>query len=635
MEGLMQQLTVAGALAIVALLGTIWAVRRQRRAHGRREGTEFPPGPPAWPILGHLPLLWVRPHQVLADLCLKQGYGPIMGLRLGSHKGVVVSSAAMAKELLLTHDKAFANRVPYLFTNALLYGYDTSVGFSSYNPRWAAMRKMYTLELLSAKRLDDLRHVRQEELSNLLYRLRDRASMTCNSLARGGSHSTAALIDVGAFLGDMIANTVARMVHSQTLAEDVGAELQSLLRALEHVGFPTLGDFLPCLRFMDALPKRRMKQLHRRIDKILDSIISQRMSLMAQCAPHQLPNDFLQVIISKGSTGDHVDNGFVTTTLEMKAITLDILAGGIHTSTATLEWAIAELFQNPECLHKLQLEIDLLTKDRRDIIMDEDVQLLPYLKNIVKEVLRLHPIAPLLLPRVSSIECKVGNYTLPKGTQAFVNVWAISRDALIWENPESFYPERFKGSERDVWGLHYDLLPFGSGRRMCPGIRLGISSVQVTLANLVKFFDWDLPHGQSPSAVDMTEKPFLVTRSQPRGSPGRGNLGATSSNPHGRGKLLDKGKRPIDAKDFQTVTARKSYKPRQVFSRYASPTIFDILHDIPSPNTVAGLEDACHTAEKAKYPTNTPAKNLEVNMENNDEDSLKAGNTQIVLNTPQ
>ncbi|KAH7314695.1 hypothetical protein KP509_21G016400 [Ceratopteris richardii] len=131
---------------------------------------------------------------------------------------------------------------------------------------------------------------------------------------------------------------------------------------------------------------------------------------------------------------------------------------------------------------------------------------MPYLYSVVKEVLRLHPVVPLLLPRISSEECKIEDYILPKETMAFVNVWAIGRDPKIWDRPEDFYPERFEMRETDMKGQDYELLPFGSGRRMCVGIRLGISMVSVTLANLIRFFDWELPPNQSASSINMSEQ---------------------------------------------------------------------------------------------------------------------------------
>ncbi|KAH6555331.1 hypothetical protein KP509_1Z146500 [Ceratopteris richardii] len=166
---------------------------------------------------------------------------------------------------------------------------------------------------------------------------------------------------------------------------------------------------------------------------------------------------------------------------------------------------MAELIRKKECLLKLQKELDEAHKGKSDYLKDEDVKDLPYLYNVVKEVLRLHPVVPLLVPRISSTETTVEGYFLPSGTIAFVNVWAIARDPKIWDHPEDFRPERFETSTRDMKGQDYELLPFGSGRRMCLGIRLGMSMVTVTLANLIRFFDWEPALDKGVESIDMGE----------------------------------------------------------------------------------------------------------------------------------
>ncbi|KAH6557345.1 hypothetical protein KP509_1Z120500 [Ceratopteris richardii] len=183
----------------------------------------------------------------------------------------------------------------------------------------------------------------------------------------------------------------------------------------------------------------------------------------------------------------------------------DLFLAGIDTSASTLEWAMAELIRKKECLLKLQKELDEAHKGKSDYLTDEDVKDLPYLYNVVKEVLRLHPVVPLLVPRISSTETTVEGYFLPSGTIAFVNVWAIARDPKIWDHPEDFCPERFETSTRDMKGQDYELLPFGSGRRMCLGIRLGMSMVTVTLANLIRLFDWEPALDKGVESIDMGE----------------------------------------------------------------------------------------------------------------------------------
>ncbi|KAH7301928.1 hypothetical protein KP509_23G048700 [Ceratopteris richardii] len=202
------------------------------------------------------------------------------------------------------------------------------------------------------------------------------------------------------------------------------------------------------------------------------------------------------------------------TTTEIKGMILDLFGGGVHTSSATLEWAMAELLRHPECMRRLQTEVDTVMSQHcngvnsvDDVLVDDDhIQQMPYLQSIVKEVMRLHPILPLIFPRVASTSFNLGKYQLPAGTNVLVNAWAIARDPRYWDRPTEFWPERFSKSDIDFSGQHYQYLPFGAGRRMCPGIRLGLSVVHVTLANLVRHFDWGIPDGKSAKDIDMSCK---------------------------------------------------------------------------------------------------------------------------------
>ncbi|KAH7387616.1 hypothetical protein KP509_16G032700 [Ceratopteris richardii] len=177
-----------------------------------------------------------------------------------------------------------------------------------------------------------------------------------------------------------------------------------------------------------------------------------------------------------------------------------MFVGGIDTSTLAIEWALAELLKHPHILRTVQDELSLVVGFTR-LVQDSDIGSLPYLRAVVKETMRLHPVVPMLVPHAANQQCQVNGYDIPSGTVTFVNVWAIGRDASVWEMPLKFYPERFLDSKIDLRGQHFELLPFGSGRRICPGLSLGIDSVHLLLANLLHVFDWS-----AIGEIDMTEK---------------------------------------------------------------------------------------------------------------------------------
>lgn len=166
---------------------------------------------------------------------------------------------------------------------------------------------------------------------------------------------------------------------------------------------------------------------------------------------------------------------------------------------------MAELLLNPEALSKAQLELEQ-TIGNRSQVEESDISDLPYLQAIIKETLRLHPPTPLLLPRKASADIKLSGFTVPKDAKVLVNVWAIGRDATTWENPNSFIPERFLGSEIDFKGQHFELIPFGGGRRICPAVLMAIKMLHLMLASLIHSFDWKLEDEE----MDMEDK-FGIT----------------------------------------------------------------------------------------------------------------------------
>jgi cytochrome P450 len=182
----------------------------------------------------------------------------------------------------------------------------------------------------------------------------------------------------------------------------------------------------------------------------------------------------------------------------------DLIAGGTESSAITVEWAMSEILKNPEVFAKATEELDRVV-GRGRWVTEQDIPTLPYVEAIVKEIMRLHPVAPLLAPRLSREDASVSGYDIPAGTRVFMSMWSIGRDPALWDTPEEFLPERFLGSKIDIKGQDFELLPFGSGRRMCPAYSLGLKVIQVSLANLLHGFNWRLPDGVTKDELSMEE----------------------------------------------------------------------------------------------------------------------------------
>ena len=183
-----------------------------------------------------------------------------------------------------------------------------------------------------------------------------------------------------------------------------------------------------------------------------------------------------------------------------------MLTAGRETSTLTTEWAMLLLLNHPKALQKLRTEIDNSVGHGR-LVDESDIPKLPYLRCVVNETLRLYPAAPLLIPHHASEDCRVGGYDIPKGTIVLANAWAVHRDPKLWEEPEKFMPERFEAKGlMDNEEFNSKFLPFGIGRRACPGANLGIRSVSLAVGTFIQCFDWDKVEQDGQLDTDFTNR---------------------------------------------------------------------------------------------------------------------------------
>lgn len=182
----------------------------------------------------------------------------------------------------------------------------------------------------------------------------------------------------------------------------------------------------------------------------------------------------------------------------------DIFIAGTDSSVTVIEWAMAEMMKNPRVMEKAQAEVRQAF-DKNGNVDEIGLHELQYLKLVVKETLRLHTPLPLLLPRECGERCKILGYDIPKGSKVIVNAWAIARDPRYWNDAESFYPERFLDSSIDYKGNYFEYIPFGAGRRICPGMLFGMANIELPLAQLLFHFNWKLPNGEQNNDLDMAE----------------------------------------------------------------------------------------------------------------------------------
>ncbi|EAZ44883.1 hypothetical protein OsJ_29523 [Oryza sativa Japonica Group] len=433
------------ASVLVIVLAAVVFLLATILRHGRR-AYRLPPGPNPWPIIGNLNLIGALPHRSIHELSKR--YGPLMQLRFGSFPVVVGSSAEMARFFLKSHDIVFTDRPRTAAGKHTTYNY-TDILWSPYGAYWRQARKMCVTELFSARRLESFEHIRGEEVRALLRDL----------------HGAAAPV----LLRDYLFHGDAR----RDIAHGAGQE-----------GYI-----------------RRMKRVGKKLDRFMEHVLDEHDKVRRQQGDRFAARDLVDVLLQ---LADDPNLEVQLRRDNVKALTQDLIAGGTDTSAITVEWAISELLRKPEILAKATEELDRVV-GRGRLVTETDMTSLPYVEAIVKETMRVHPVAPLLAPHVAREDASVGGYDIPAGTRVLVNVWTIARDPALWDSPEEFMPERFIGSKIDVKGQDFQLLPFGSGRRLCPGHSLGLKVIQLSLASLLHGFEWRLPDGVSAGELSMEE----------------------------------------------------------------------------------------------------------------------------------
>ncbi|KAL0350613.1 UNVERIFIED_CONTAM: Geraniol 8-hydroxylase [Sesamum radiatum] len=452
---------------------------------------KLPPGPTPLPLIGSLHLLGDQPHQSLAKLA--KTHGPLMCLRLGFINTVVVSSAAMAKEVLQKQDLAFSSRtIPDAIHAHDQFKY--SVVWLPVASRWRSLRKVLNSNIFSGSRLDANQHLRCRKVQELIAYCRKNSQ-------------TGEAVDVGRAAFRTSLNLLSNTIFSKDLTDpfsDSAKEFKDLVWSIMvEAGKPNLVDFFPALEKLDPQGIRRRMTIH--FGKVIDlfsGLINERLEKGKTLNAGS--SDVIDVLLATSKENpEEIDRTHI------ERLCLDLFVAGTDTTSSTLEWAMAEALRNPESMKKAKAELEEVIGKGR--VLDEaDISRLPYLRCMVKETLRIHPPVPFLIPRRVEQDVEVCGYTVPKNSQVFVNAWAIGRDPEVWKDPLEFKPERFLESELDMKGRDFELIPFGAGRRICPGLPLAVRMVPVMLGSLLNSFDWKLEGGIGPKELSMEEK-FGIT----------------------------------------------------------------------------------------------------------------------------
>ncbi|XVE50805.1 hypothetical protein DITRI_Ditri01bG0192700 [Diplodiscus trichospermus] len=435
-------------------------VKILKRTTVKRAAIKLPPGPRKLPLIGNLhQLVSSFPYHTLRNLAKK--YGALMHLQLGEVPTIVVSSAEIAKEVMKTNGIIFSQR-PFVLTADIIAYNSRAIIFTPYGNYWRQMRKICTVELLSPNRVQSFQSIREEEVSDLIKFVALNEGSPINLSEKIFSLS----------YGITAKSAFGKKSKGQEEFIRIVSEAAKLA-----TGF-SLADTYPSSEVLKKISRKRIKaeKLHRPSDRILENIVNEhkekrnKMIVAAQ-------GDLVDILLKLQEQGD----------LEIP-LTNDSIKAVIQVQNE-----VRKLF------------------GENGRVNEERIQELKFLRSIVKETLRLHPLGA-FIPRECRENCVINGYDIPAKTKVLINLWAIQRDPCYWEAAEEFYPERFLKSSIDFLGTNFEYIPFGAGRRICPGLSFALPIVELTLANLLYHFDWKLPDGINFEDLDMTASIGLSSR---------------------------------------------------------------------------------------------------------------------------
>ncbi|KAJ7568246.1 hypothetical protein O6H91_01G116200 [Diphasiastrum complanatum] len=476
------------ALFITIFISLMWSKLQNSRY-------KLPPGPKGIPFLGCLPKMGPRVHRSFAEMA--KIHGPIISVRLGSKLNIVVSTAKLAEEVLKAQDHVLASRPLPVLAEHMFSVERQSLVWATLGPTWRNARKLCTVELLSPHRLKSYYRIRKEETCRMI----------CALEASQNDGQKQVLIRNYLFAATI--NNMTGMVFGKRYNLDSstgclapqGHEFKDLISETLRLGSVfNISDFIPSLRWLDFQGyEKTLRGFRRRMDVLTNEIMSEHMN----GEPLKVEEDFLDIVL-------RLKDNYQLNDKIIGNLIWDMVGAGSETTVSAVEWTMAELLLHPEKMKKAQEEIDAVAGLTERAVEEDDLEKLQYVQWAFKESLRLHPPSAMLFPHLSITNCKIAGYDIPPNTAVHINAWAIARDPTCWPEADRFMPERYEIEDVDVRGTDFRLLPFGSGRRGCPGSRLAMINGLLLLTNLLHKFTWALPAGVTHSGVDMQEASGVV-----------------------------------------------------------------------------------------------------------------------------
>ncbi|KAF7825843.1 cytochrome P450 82C4-like [Senna tora] len=450
--------------------------------------------PGALPLIGHLHLLGAQGPLARTFSSWADKYGPIFTIRLGAYPTLVVSTQEAIKECFTTNDKTLAARPK--FTHGIHLGYNyAGFVFASYGPYFVKLRKLFMLELLSPRKIESSKHAYESEINTLIK----------------DSYNASGVVDLSEWLERFALNILTKMIagkryfgYLRDVDDEGGHRVVKLIKDFMYViGEFVPSDLIPFLGWFKYEGKvlKSVKEIAKDLDELVMSWMEEHDDDVRrrENGVSDEKRDFIDIMLSVIEDDDTL--GYSRDNI-IKSNVLNLILAGSDTMSIHIIWTLSLLLNNKHALKRAQEEIDIHV-GRQRWVQTSDIKNLIYLEAIAKESLRLYPPGPLLVPHEATQDCTISGYLVPKGTRLFANVWKLQRDPSIWSHPESFDPERFINSSSSFNNNNFEYLPFGFGRRACPGSALAMQVCLLTMARLLQGFEIHEANGDG--GVDMKE----------------------------------------------------------------------------------------------------------------------------------
>ncbi|KAK1409824.1 hypothetical protein QVD17_36353 [Tagetes erecta] len=490
---IVQQWPITTALVIFSIFYIF--LQTLKSSNSSITNSSLPPCPPKLPVIGNLHHILGKPrHEALWQL--SKEYGPVMRIYIGSKLFIIISSPAMAKEILKTQDHVFCSRESFKATKRLTYNF-LDIAFSPHNTHWREMRKLLVTEFIGPKRAKLSSHVLVTEIESII-----------NDLS---SYSPNTEVNLSNMFMEIVKQMVCKVAFGEKYRRQPvkGPSWDVMLEEAMELLNGSVGDSFPILGFfIDQFSgwNRRLNDGFRNLDGYIDALVDDHLKHDSGDMSEE-DKDFIHTILDMSKQNA---SGYQPNHADLKALVMDILTGGIDTTVVTLIWAMSEINKNTRVMRKLQSEIRTCA-GKIQKVSELDTTNMTYLKMVVKETLRLHTPAPLLVPHVSISQTQLAGYDISSSTVVLINAWGIARDPCTWgENAAEFYPERFENVDGDFGRDRFEMMPFGGGRRSCPAMNTAPTNVEFVLAAFLYWFDWELPGGMKCEELNMENGGTLV-----------------------------------------------------------------------------------------------------------------------------